>query len=82
MILVRLNVQRVADTAEDAAKLVALGYTELPGQEIPVPGNPSEEELNTLTLKALREKAKVLGIDSTLLKKAELLDILKYIKEG
>lgn len=82
MILVRQNVQRIADTAEDAAKLVALGYTELPGQEIPVPGKPTEEELKTLTLKALREKAKALGIDSTLLKKAELLDILKYMKEG
>jgi len=74
------NVERIAMTTEDAAKLKSMGFCEM----AEAPRTPKEEkggpDLSRMNLKELREQAKAMGITGgDVLTKEELMKALESV---
>ncbi len=81
MRLKRKNVERVVETAEQAAKLKSAGYKEIGGVSPAPPGHEAPGmALEELTVAQLRELAKEKGLEGCgSLSKAELVSVLKGV---
>ena len=78
--LVRGNVEKIAHSEEQAKKLMSEGFKRIEAIEQGAPEREKEEpkaDLNSLTVKELREMAKEKGIDAaSSLNKEDLLKVL------
>lgn len=79
MRLKRGNVERIADTAEQIAKLKSGGFREIGADRQETPAAPAQK-LEDMTVTKLRELAKEKGLaDCGSLNKAELVAVLKDV---
>lgn len=82
MQLIRKNVERIAESEAQIAKLKAMGFKEMPNQEkIAVPKSADQQllldKMDLTELKALAKEKGISGYSS--LKKEELLLVLKDV---
>ena len=81
MILVKENVEKVANTEEQINKLKAAGFKELQANE-PAGTSKTEKPVEEMNVKELREIAKEKGISGySSLAKEELVELLKDVVE-
>ena len=81
MILVKENVEKIANTEEQINKLKTAGFKELQANE-PAETSKTEKPVEEMNVKELREIAKEKGISGySSLAKEELMELLKDVVE-